>query len=285
MNEFMNNPIPESQSVNEYQTLSENAVVLENADVAEFASVGEFQEPEVQSAPRMNQTKKNHALSALSGSLVSVIAAVTVGITSMMNVSMAAEFDNVEYVDGSIQYQISVEDMTEKEKLTAYLYEGDNLVDSFELMDEDGDGVIAGAIALDGAAINEKLEASNNVTLSYRLTLKGLVGLNVERSFDSYVVKIEKATSAFEQVSGECKCSVDGCYHFTMDFEDNLGMFSNFSAYIEDAFGNRAQCTFTENLHEPQKIFIGNLKGANATLVITYVANGEEQVVSTEIKI
>ena len=86
------------------------------------------------------------------------------------------------------------------------------------------------------------------------------------------MVKIDKMTSRFDDVEGYCNCGVDGYYYFKMNFEDDGGLFSNFEAYIIDDFYDEsdttgekekhiAYCTFSDNLHEYQKIFVDNLKG------------------------
>lgn len=288
IDEFTNGAAPESVGASEFVPVNDNAAVLEGALDSEFQPAGEFADQQEQSTQSRGRTSRQQALSALSGGLAATIAAVAVGITGLLNVGMNAKFvdDGTRFSDGNIQYEITVNDMTDKETLSAYFYDGDDLVEVIPLTDEDGDGHISGTIALDSAAIEQKLGQSDNATITYRLTLKGMVGLNVERTFDSYVLKIDEIHSKFEQVSGYCRCAVDGYYHFTMDFEDDKGIFTDFSAYIIDSFNNRVDCKFTDNLHEEQKIYIGNtLKGSSATLYITYLADGEEQIIQEDISI
>ena len=174
--------------------------------------------------------------------------------------------------------------MTEKETLTAYLYRGENKIDEISLVDEDGDGNIAGSFILNEeelSQIEQVTSANENASILYRIDLKGVVGLNVERAFDSYVVKINKMISVFESVDTECRCGVDGNFYFTMNYTDNGGQFSDFVAYIEDNFGNRSECVFAIDneggYHNEQKIYVLGLSGSTGKLTIEYKINGSEE--------
>lgn len=283
MDEYSNNQYQEQASYSDYSSSAENISFNENVTAAEYAAYDETNNNErTNGSSTFNQRKKKNALSSLSTGVVSTIAAATVGITSMINVSMNAEFKNVEYKDGYINYTASVSNMTEDEKLTAYLYDGDEILCSVSLTDDDNDGIIDGSIPVDSDRINSKLKDSND-KISYRVSLKGVVGLDVERDFDSYVVEMEKMTSAFEKVTGECKCAEDGCYHFLIHFKDDLGLFDSFEAQIEDKYGNISKCTFTDDLHDEQTIFVSNLKGTAGTMTVKYKADGQPQTVKIDI--
>lgn len=282
------NEVPESNAaVSEYITVGETTDYAETLSQSEYMEYREFIEADDDpyNRSRINQEKKNQALSQLTGGMVATIAAVAVGVTNLINVNLNASFNDVQYTDGAIVYEVAVEDAKEDNKLNLYFYDGDELVETYVLTDEDGDGLIGGSIALDTQEIETRLAADGSVSIPYRLTLKGEVGLDVERSFDSYLVKIDKMVSQFEGLEGACRCSVDGCYHFKMNFEDDGGLFTDFAAEIQDNYGNVAKCTFTDNLHEEQTIFVGNMRGVNAKLVVTYNADGQPMTVETDITI
>ena len=287
MDEMFNEVAENNEAVSEYIRVDENTDYAETLAQSEYVDYREFIESDDDpyNRSRINREKKNQAMTQLTGGMVATIAAVAVGVTNLINVNLNASFNDVQYTDGAITYEVAVEDVKEDNKLNLYFYDGDELVETYVLSDEDGDGLIAGEIPLDTADIENRLAADGTVSIPYRLTLKGEVGLDVERAFDSYLVKIDKMVSRFDGLEGNCQCSVDGCYHFKMNFEDDGGLFSDFTAEIRDSFGNVAVCTFNENLHTEQKIFVGNLRGTNATLVVTYLADGQPMTVETAITI
>lgn len=272
----------ENKTILENEVQSENVVQQENQVVAETQTVNEYSAVPENSNDVISENKprgksKSQFVTGLSTSIVTVVAAALVGITTLLNVSMNAEFTpDTTYADGNIKYVVNVENMTEKETLKTYLYEGDTLIDTIELVDEDGDGVITGAIPVDTEAITQKLAEGDNVRIQYRLTLAGIVGLDVERTFDSYVINIDKFESSIEDVEMWCSCQVNGYYNFKINFSDPLGKFTDFEAYIEDGEGNIATCEFTDDLHEAQKIFVNQLQTAKCKLFIKYKENGVE---------
>jgi len=270
----------ENSSYKEYDDHDINSIPSVNEDVKEYSTVTENGNEEAQYNVR--EVKKKKATAALSGSLVGIIGIAALSITSLLNVKMNATFDNVVFEDSNISYEVSVSDMTEKESLNAYLYLDSILVETIPLVDQDNDGKISGTIEVNQKEIDEKLKADDNVSIRYNLKLKGNVGLNVEREFDSYVIKIDKMTSVFESIDGECHCGVDGTYHFKMNYKDDYDLFSNFEAYIEDSYGNKAVCKFTDNLHDEQTINVTQLKGSNVKLVISYDKKDEPRVVITK---
>ena len=58
-----------------------------------------------------------------------------------------------------------------------------------------------------------------------------------------------------------CQCGVDGYFYFYMDFRDDYQYWSNFSATLEDNYGNVSACVFTSDLYDLQKIAIVNYDG------------------------
>ena len=272
-----NKIIPENNPQNEEVNFAENTAIDENQTQSESMTARESNETNTEWQEPPKKSKRSF-LSGLSTALVVVVAASVVGITNLLNVSMNAQFvdEATKYLDGKIQYEINVANMTDKESLNAYLYEGDELIETIPLVDEDADGVISGKIILDKETIQAKLDAGDNVRVEYRIDLKGIVGLNVERFYDSYKFQIDKFSSSIESVDMWCSCGVDGYYNFQINFTDPLEKFRNFEAYIEDEKGNVSTCVFTDDLHEAQRIFVNNLFGSRCKLYIKYLENGEE---------
>jgi hypothetical protein len=198
---------------------------------------------------------------------------------------MKAEFEDVVYEDGVLKYSVNVKNMTEKETLMIYPSRDNKSFEKINLVDDDGDGVVQGEIKIDKNYVAERLASGDNVNVKYVLNLKGNVGLDIEREFDRWVVRIDKQTSKFENVAYHCECGVDGYFYFTMNFEDDNQLFTDFEAWIEDAFyedattdlereQHIAKCTFTENLHDEQRIFVDHLTGSAGKLFIKYKSNG-----------
>lgn len=291
IDEYSNKKAPEFVTQNENKTIRENVVISENKTVLENVSTDESKDftstkqPEV----RSKEKARNRAMAALTSSVVGVIGLVVAGMTNLLNVKMKAEFNEVEYRDGTIFYSINVSDITEKEYLIVYPERDGKKLDPIKLVDDDGDGVINGEFPVDKEYIEKQMSMHDNINIKYVLNLRGLVGLDVERLFDRYVVRIDKFTSVFHNVTGHCECGVDGHYYFTMDFEDDGGLFKDFEAYIIDDFYEDASleeksehisyCTFSDNLHDEQRIFVSNLKGSNGRLFIKYLADGVEETV------
>jgi len=281
--EYSRNQAPEVNQISEYQPSLDNPEVKETIISTEFDNYEEYTDNEGKQFDSQNaKSKNNRALSSLSVGVVTTIAAVAVGITSWINVGMKANFNEVKLQDGVVSYEVSVENMTEEETLTARMFNGENLLFEQDLVDEDKDGLVYGEINLDGEEINKLLE--ENSKLSYRLNLSGTVGLDVERKFDSYVLEMTKMESRFDSITGECHCSEDGCFHFNLNYSDDMKMFNDFTAKIEDMYGNSAYCEFTDNPHEEQTIFVGNLKGIEGILTVSFTVNGQTQSVSIDIE-
>ena len=228
-------------------------------------------------------------MSVLTTSLVGVVGLVVAGMTNLVNIKLKAKFEEVEYRDGKIAFSINVSNLTEKEYIVIYPERDTKQLEEVKYYLADAqDGYIHGSLDVDSDYVKRQLDAVENGVVKYVLNLRGLVGLDVERLFDRYVVKIEKVTeSKFEDVTGYCNCGVDGYYYFTMNFEDEAGHFSNFKAYITDSVydelvnGGASEeelarhivyCQSDENTnwHEEQRIFVLDLQGSKGTLVIEY---------------
>ena len=78
-------------------------------------------------------------------------------------------------------------------------------------------------------------------------------------------------------VTYECKCNVDGYFHFTILYEDTENVYYDFSAYLEDMEGNISKCEFIGSFNQEQIIDISNIYAAEeeAKFVVTCKMNNE----------
>ena len=287
--EYGNRRISEFNAQSENRVTRETVFAAENKSAQENVSIKENLEFDGKSSRKTDKIKsRNKALSVMTSSLVGVIGLVVAGMTNLVNIKYKADFEKVKYVDGEIQYSINVKELTSKENLTIYQSRDTKKLDPIVYKNIDmKEGIIEGVIPVDQDYIQRQLASSDNVSIKYVLELRGLVGLDVERLFDRWVVRIDKFTSEFKDITGYCNCGVDGYYYFTMNFTDDGGLFSNFEAYIIDDFYETASeqekekhiayCTLSENLHDEQRIFVLDLQGSRGTLVIRYNKDGVEE--------
>ena len=275
--EYGNRRTPEFNPQRENKVAKENLFASENKPVSENIEAKENLDT-VGKERKTNKNAKAKRLSVLSAGLVGAVSFALIGVTSLVNVKMKAEFDDkkVAYEDGKISYSLTVKEMTEKETLSIYVIRDNVKLEKIELTDEDGDGLIEGKIDVDKTYIDEKFSSGKSEEVQYKLDLKGVVGLEVERYFDSVTINIDQIVSEFYYVEGHCNCGVDGYYYFTMVFEDLEHIFSNFEAYIVDDNGNKAYCKFSDNYYEEQKIYVHDLTTSHGTLVIKYMADDDQ---------
>ena len=287
--EYGNRRRAEFNAQSENRVTRETVFAAENKSAQENVSIKENLEFDGKSSRKTDKIKsRNKALSVMTSSLVGVIGLVVAGMTNLVNIKYKADFEKVKYIDGEIQYSINVKELTSKENLTIYRSRDTKKLDPIVYKNIDmKEGVIEGVVPVDQDYIQRQLASSDNVSIKYVLELRGLVGLDVERLFDRWVVRIDKFTSEFKDITGYCNCGVDGYYYFTMNFTDDGGLFSNFEAYIIDDFYETASeqekekhiayCTLSENLHDEQRIFVLDLQGSRGTLVIRYNKDGVDE--------
>ena len=284
MDEFKKD-IPESQSFRENDIVKENEIVKENITAKENVEAKEYVDPNKNSKEqfensRINQSKKKKTLAIMTGSLTAVVAGVVLGMTNYLNVRMTANFSNFAYADSTVSCEIKVDGLTEKESINVYVYEENTLVQDgktiLKLEDFIG-GTAYFTYTVDPEHIAELLKTDPDKSIAYRFDLKGIVGLDVERAFDSYVLRIDSVSSVFHGVDCWCTCGIDHCYNFKMNFEDDYNIFYDFEAYIEDSFGNVSECLWETDLHETQKINVLELVGSKATLYISYSVEGTQE--------
>lgn len=266
-------------SPNESMMAHEQEIYPELISPLENIAVKEDENLKMKAQERPARSK---AMKTLTGTFVTAGAAATFGVTTLINTDMSAEFKQAVYQDGHIAYEINVEDMTDKQTLFLHFYDGNNELSVFDLSEQainSDDGVVKGEIEFTTDMINNinSRIAESNTDVTFNLTLTGNVGLSVERTFDSYAVQFYHAESKFEKVEGECHCGIDGYYYFTIIYSDDYGIFKDFKVYIEDAEGNKSECTDLNdsNAHDQHRIWVADLKSSSCTLVVSYSVEGE----------
>ena len=90
---------------------------------------------------------------------------------------------------------------------------------------------------------------------------------------------IEPYATAIEDITidYECKCNVDGYFHFKINYEDNYGAYYNFEAYLIDEYERVSYCDFRNLYSDEQIIDIMDINGneAPARFVVTCERDGE----------
>lgn len=96
-----------------------------------------------------------------------------------------------------------------------------------------------------------------------------------EKSVIEQMVRTDKYAARKTElyaVEHECKCNVDGYFHFRLDFIDENARWTQFAAFLEDEYGNVSYCIFNEDVHAEQVIDVAlkaGLLGKSATFTVT----------------
>lgn len=85
-------------------------------------------------------------------------------------------------------------------------------------------------------------------------------------------------TARFNGVKTECRCNIDNKFYFTMDYVDNLGVYMEFYAYLEDEHGNVDVCYFNYDLHSEQSIVLEtiDIESKVRFVILGYVIDGDD---------
>lgn len=85
------------------------------------------------------------------------------------------------------------------------------------------------------------------------------------------VVMAAALVTQLTSVEHECKCAVDGTFHFQIFFTDQNGYWSEFKATLTDAYGTESRCDFSDAPAEEHTLDVNGvgMRGNRATLVIT----------------
>ena len=194
------------------------------------------------------------------------VTAVVVGAVLVLNVVDAGvklkdyniNFEIVEASENNVFYAVDVGDI---DNLEIKIYN-----DGYEYIVKAEPGMNEGVF--------EELESDTE----YKLAVcdKGKVVDEVKVKTYEYV---ESFATAIEDITVdyECKCNVDGYFHFKINYEDNYGAYYNFEAYLMDEYENTSYCSFSYPYNNEQIIDITEIHGneSPARFVVTCMRDGE----------
>ena len=93
------------------------------------------------------------------------------------------------------------------------------------------------------------------------------------------VTMATKRTTELRSVNSQCKCAIDGMFHFRVDFIDENGYWSDFHATLTDAFGNSSECDFSDAPTEEHTLAVqdAGMRGNRAVLRITCTTTAPDE--------
>lgn len=252
MSEYNRGPRGQDEA-REYSSPSEFCTAEEGKNYSEDGASGE-------ALPQSKKRRKGAtALTRILTSFAAVaVVAVAVSASGMFADKVSAEIVDVAVTDTAVDYSVNV---GEGDGLSVVLY-NDFTRREAELAEGENTGVFTGL----------------KPGVSYTLAVVGPAAFGSERTVVKRNVKTDilppvAPVSVWYGVTHGCTCSVDGCFHFTMDFDDPNGYFTDFSAKLKDSAGNVSYCVFTDDLHAEQSIDVtikAGLLGKTAVFTLTY---------------
>lgn len=235
----------EAHKYSEAKQFGGNPVAVESKKYAETTLSSE-------SVAKKKTSQISKALTKILTAAVATIAAVVVILPIVTDDSTEVNFAEMSVTDTAVSYNIVLENWSGKE-YDLVLY-NDFTERTEKLASENFSGEQDG------------LKPNMTYTLAVKSGIKTLAETTVKtmRSEDMPVTQ-------FNSVSRACACSVDGTFHFTMNFIDENGWWTDFKATLTDFSGNVSECVFTEDLHGLQTIEVTDspLLGTSATFRIT----------------
>lgn len=208
------------------------------------------------------QSKKSGRITTFLTSAAAI--AVLGAAVAVPSTSAKAEIAEVWATDTEIGYVVNVEKFTDSLKLVVY---NDFTRRECELSEGDNEGSVEG------------LKPQMKYTVA--VVTHGAFGEQAVSEKTIYTQKmLPPKITEWRGITYECTCDVDGYFHFTMDFVDELGIWKVFYAALIDEYGNGAQCEFTEDLHGDQVIDVsgGGLMGNTAEFIVMCIENEEEKI-------
>ena len=219
------------------------------------------------------------AVAGVATAAATAVAAI-VGVIAFFNADLVDTADvnlnvnSIQVLDTSLSYDI---DASCNEPLILSVY-NDFYTYTVPLEDGNNKGTVKGL--------------TESMNYNFVITYKGLISDAV--AYKNVVKTLAPIRiTEFYEVAWECRCAVDGYFHFLMSFDDDYGYWSSFTATLTDDFSNVSYCEFSENLHEEQKIPVikhgqetiidsdgkatNELLGSHAKLKITCVSKEDEQ--------
>lgn len=263
---IVNAPVSTNTQAKEYSESSEFSSSNEYHDTDEFNEKATNSATKKKSSgllDTINKLIRAMSYTAATGT-VAVIATIFILNVDLFNERPDVEFHYVEAGENEMSYYINI---GEAEDLKIRLY---NDTEVYEV--EADSGINSG----------EFLDLSPNTT--YKLAVCG------ESRYGSDIIsEIEVKTKMPHEViitdindfkvSYECKCIIDGCFHFKVDFIDTEGVYTDFKAYLIDSDGVTIEYYFMSNYSSEQKIDVSQAQFSgdkeNIRFIVTCSYNGE----------
>lgn len=186
---------------------------------------------------------------------VAVAAVAVVGVVSVSaSADISAEFVSLEATESAISYTVEVEGDTDTE-LVVY---NDFTRRTVTLSNGENVGEVTGLVS----------DMKYTVAVVYDGTFGEKTVIETSIRTDKYAAPVTELYS----VEHVCTCNVDGYFHFTLDFSDENGYWSEFAASLTDGYGNVSYCEFTGDAYEEQVIDVAlsaGLLGNSAEFTVT----------------
>lgn len=224
---------------------------------------------------------------ATGAAVVGVASLIVIGTSGLVNINMDGKIEKLEFQDNHIVYEVNVSDVEKGNTMYFEIYEGtaSNALTTKEIItdvEETINGPYSGILDTLDLNIEEKLKTKDSVSFTFRLC--GNTGL-VNRTYDSMILEVNQYESVFRSVSYMSDFENSGCFLFEMDFQDDYGIFTDFDAFIKDSDGVISKCSFTDNLHDQQRISIIHLAGGEAYFELSFNSNGTKETYSYVVQI
>lgn len=198
---------------------------------------------------------------SLTTAAVATVAAVTI-LPGVLTPSLKVSFDYLDATDSTIEYMVSFENWEEDDDIRVLVVTPNgSTVSEQEVEGDYAEGTVEGL--KEGAR--------------YSLVVK-----EGDRTVGSrWVTMAFRKITSFVSIEHECRCAVDGMFHFQCEIIDENGYWSHFTATLTDAFGNSSSCDFSSTPTAEHTLAVNDagMRGNEATLRITCLTteDGEEK--------
>ena len=189
--------------------------------------------------------------------VVAIVSYSVISSSGLINLTMDAKINSVEFVDDGLDYDINVIDVKISNKIYFSILYNDEQVMKYDVDIKNNDtysGALTGHFSFSDIDLEKELDDADG-NLEYTVRLCGNTGL-VDRTYDSWIVEIDSLESEFKSVTYEYQYDTTGYFVFQMDYVDNYSQFSDFMATLSDSSGHVSYCKFTNNYHDEQKISV-----------------------------
>ncbi|MCR5112581.1 MAG: hypothetical protein K6A63_01440 [Acholeplasmatales bacterium] len=250
----------------------ETSAPASNPDAPEAESIKETNQTSEYNVERKSKASAAKVTTTIAATaVVAFVSYSVISSSGLINLSMDAKINSVEFVDDGLDYDINVSEVkVSNEIYFSILYNDESVMKYTVDIDNDNTytGQLTGHFALSDIDIASDLELANG-PIEYTVRLCGNTGL-VDRTYDSWIVEVSGLVSEFYSVTYEYQYDTTGYFVFQMDYIDNLGQFTDFKATLTDTNNAVSECTFTENFHDEQKI---SVLGLASEVTFTISAN------------